>query len=107
MKVLVAPVEVEEPNALLALSDTVRQRLGDAAVVLGSAADGKVNLVATFSDSAVAAGAKADEVVKAAAGVVGGGGGGRDTMARAGGSDPDKLPEALALARAEIEKALR
>jgi alanyl-tRNA synthetase len=33
-------------------------------------------------------------------------GGGRDTMAQAGGRDPDKLPDALAAARAEIERAL-
>jgi alanyl-tRNA synthetase len=45
--------------------------------------------------------------VRAAAQVVGGGGGGRDTMAQAGGREPDKLPEALAAARLEIEKALR
>jgi alanyl-tRNA synthetase len=107
IRVLAAPVEVGEPNALLALADTVRQRLGDAAVVLGSAADRRVNLVANFSEAAVRAGARADEVVRAAAEVVGGGGGGRETMARAGGKDPEKLPEALTLARAEIEKALR
>ena len=51
-------------------------------------------------------GVKAGAVVRAAAEVAGGGGGGRDTMAQAGGRDPDKLPEALATARAEIEKAL-
>ena len=33
------------PKALLALSDAVRQRLGDAAVVLGTAVDGRVHLV--------------------------------------------------------------
>jgi alanyl-tRNA synthetase len=38
--------------------------------------------------------------------VVGGGGGGRDTMAQAGGRDPDKLPDALRTARAEIERVL-
>ena len=38
--------------------------------------------------------------------MTGGGGGGRDTLARAGGRDPDKLPEALAAAREAIEKAL-
>jgi alanyl-tRNA synthetase len=38
--------------------------------------------------------------------VMGGGGGGRDTLAQAGGRDPEKLPDALATARAEIEKAL-
>jgi alanyl-tRNA synthetase len=45
-------------------------------------------------------------VVRAAAEVVGGGGGGRDTMARAGGRDPSKLPEALAAARDVLERAL-
>jgi alanyl-tRNA synthetase len=44
--------------------------------------------------------------VRAAAQVAGGGGGGRDTMAQAGGRDPDKLPEALAAARAAIELLL-
>ena len=38
--------------------------------------------------------------------VTGGGGGGRDTMARAGGRDPDKLPEAIGAARAAIDDAL-
>jgi alanyl-tRNA synthetase len=50
---------------------------------------------------------KAGEVVRAAAEVAGGGGGGRDTMAQAGGRDPDKLPEALVTARAAIESALQ
>ena len=41
------------PKALLALSDTVRQKLGDAAVVLGAAVDGRVHLVANFAPAAV------------------------------------------------------
>jgi alanyl-tRNA synthetase len=45
-------------------------------------------------------------VVKAAAAAVGGGGGGRDTMAQAGGRDPEKLPQAIAAARAAIATAL-
>jgi alanyl-tRNA synthetase len=106
LRVVCAAVEVEDPGTLLSLSDTVRQRLGDAAVVLGAAAGDRLHLVATFGDAVVKAGARADEVVRAAAAVAGGGGGGRDTMARAGGRDPEKLPEALAAARAEIQKAL-
>ena len=51
-------------------------------------------------------GVKAGAIVKAAAQVVGGGGGGRDTMAQAGGRSPEKLPDALATARAEIARAL-
>jgi alanyl-tRNA synthetase len=44
--------------------------------------------------------------VKAAAQVAGGGGGGRDTMAQAGGRDPEKLQEAIDAGRAAIEAAL-
>ena len=62
--------------------------------------------MANVSPAVVERGVKAGEVVRAAAPVMGGGGGGRDTLAQAGGRDPEKLPEALATARAEIEKAL-
>jgi alanyl-tRNA synthetase len=41
-----------------------------------------------------------------AAQAVGGGGGGRDTMAQAGGRDPEKLPDAIAAARVAIERVL-
>jgi alanyl-tRNA synthetase len=104
--VVVQPVEGLEADGLRQLSEAVRQKLGDAAVVLGSASDGRVHLVANVAPAVVERGVKAGDVVRAAAQVAGGGGGGRDTMAQAGGRDPEKLPEALATARAEIEKAL-
>ena len=50
---------------------------------------------------------RAAEVVNEAAQVMGGGGGGRDTMAQAGGRDADKLPEALATARARDRAGAR
>jgi len=106
VKVVVEAVGAQDPRALLDLSDAVRQKLGDAAVVLGCAVDGRAHLVANFAPSAVERGLRAGSVVRAAAEVVGGGGGGRDTMAQAGGREPEKLPEALAAARLEIEKAL-
>ena len=46
-------------------------------------------------------------VVRQAAAIVGGGGGGKPTMARAGGKDPEKLPEALAEAERLILGALQ
>ena len=105
-RVVVEPVDAPDAKTLLELSDAVRQRLGDAVVVLGAAAGGRVHLVANVAPSLVERGVKAGDVVRAAAQVAGGGGGGRDTMAQAGGRDPEKLPEALAIARAVIEKAL-
>jgi alanyl-tRNA synthetase len=106
VRVLVQAVDAPDAKALLELSDTVRQKLGDAAVVLGCAVDGRVHLVANFAPAAVERGLKAGDVVRSAAQVAGGGGGGRDTMAQAGGRDPEKLPEALATAKAEIERLL-
>ena len=100
-------VEAPDAKSLLELSDRVKQSLGDAAVVLGAAVDGRVHLVANVAPAAVERGVRAGEVVRAAAQVVGGGGGGRDTMAQAGGRDPERLPEAIATAVLKIEGALR
>ena len=106
-RVVVEAVSAPDAKALLALSDAVRQKLGEAAVVLGTAVDGRVHLVANVAPELVGRGVKAGDVVRAAAQVAGGGGGGRDTMAQAGGRDPEKLPDALATARAAIESALQ
>jgi alanyl-tRNA synthetase len=104
--VVVGSVPGIDPGSLRDISDTVRQKLGDAVVMLGSESDGRVHLVANVAPSVVERGVKAADLVRAAAPVVGGGGGGRDTLAQAGGKDPEKLDEALAVARAEIERAL-
>jgi alanyl-tRNA synthetase len=98
---------VPDPKALPDLADRLKNQLGDpAVVVLGAPGDGRATLLVAATPGAVARGVKAGAVVKVAAAAVGGGGGGRDTMAQAGGRDPDKLPDALAAARAEIERAL-
>jgi alanyl-tRNA synthetase len=106
VRVVVQAVEGMEAKELLDLSDAVRQKLGESAVVLGCAVDGRVHLVANVAPPVVERGVKAGDVIRAAAKVAGGGGGGRDTMAQAGGRDPQRLPEALATARLEIEKGL-
>jgi alanyl-tRNA synthetase len=105
--VLLKALSDTDPSSLRDISDTVRQRLGnEGVVVLGSAVDARVHLVANVGPGAVERGIRAGDIVRVAAPVVGGGGGGRDTLAQAGGKDPAKLDEALAAARAEIDKAL-
>jgi alanyl-tRNA synthetase len=107
VRVLVEQADFDDPKAMPDAADKLRGQLGDlSVVVLGSAAGGRVSLLVTATPAAVERGVKAGAIVKAAAQVVGGGGGGRDTMAQAGGRDAAKLPEALAAARAEIERAL-
>ena len=105
-RVLTTAIEGVGGQELLDLADRLKGRLGDAAVVLGSAGAEKVDLVASVSPTLVARGVKAGEIVRAAAAQVGGGGGGRDTAARAGGRDVARLPEAIDAARAAIEAAL-
>jgi alanyl-tRNA synthetase len=100
-------VEAPDAKALMDIADRVKGKLGDsAAIVLGTVADGRVHLVAAVTPALVERGVRAGEVVKVAAQVAGGGGGGRDTMAQAGGRDPEKLPEAIEAARAAIVGAL-
>ncbi len=105
IKVIAARGEGDQ-HRLLDLADQIKQREGDAAVVLGGTGDGKVALVASFSPSAVEKGANAVEVIREAAAVVGGGGGGRPEVAQAGGRDADKLDEAIETARQAIHRSL-
>jgi alanyl-tRNA synthetase len=105
--VLAEVVDAPDAKALLDLADRVKGKLGEsAAVVLGCAVDGRVHLVASVAPALVQRGVKAGAIVREAAQITGGGGGGRDTMAQAGGRDPEKLGEAIAVARAAIEAAL-
>ena len=104
--ILTAAVEVVDGQALLELADRLKGKLGDAAIVLGTAGEGRVDLVASVAPALVARGVRAGEIIKVAAAEVGGGGGGRDTMARAGGKDPAQLPAAIDAARTAIEAAL-
>ncbi len=103
---LVAAVEAVDGKALLEIADRLKAKLPDAAIVLAGTAEDRVDLVASVAPSLVARGVRAGEIVKVAAAVVGGGGGGRDTLARAGGREPSKLPDALVAAREAIESAL-
>ncbi len=104
--ILAATVDVPDAKTLLEILDRLKGRLPNAAILLGTAADGRVHLVVSVAPQLVERGVKAGEVVKHAAAVVGGGGGGRDTMAQAGGRDPERLGEAIDAGRAAIEAAL-
>jgi alanyl-tRNA synthetase len=106
VKVVTAQRDGVDQRALLNLADRVKSKLGEGAVVLGGASDGRVALVASFTGGVVERGLSAADVVRDAAAVIGGGGGGRDDVAQAGGRDPEKLDEALAIARKAIERAL-
>ncbi len=104
---LVSEVEGVDAAALGVAAQRMQERLGDpAAVVLGSAADGKVSLVAAFSPAVVKRGLAAGKFLGPLAKLCGGGGGGKPAFAQAGGRDPARLAEAMQLARKELESQL-
>ena len=106
IKVVVAEVKGVDAEGLLAVSDQLKNKNAPAAVVVGAVEDGRVHLVCNFDKTLEERGLDAVQVVRAAAALVGGGGGGRAGMARAGGKDPEKLPEALRVAADAILGAL-
>ncbi|MES2465014.1 MAG: alanine--tRNA ligase [Armatimonadota bacterium] len=104
--VVAQPTGIESGEALSSLADDILNRLKNGVVVLATAAGGKVLFVAKASKDAVAKGAKAGDIVKAAAQAAGGGGGGRPDFAQAGGKDISKIGEALAEAEATLSRQL-
>ena len=96
VKVLATAVDGVDMNGLRDLGDQLKEKLGEGVVVLASAKDGKVSLLAMATDGAMKKGAHAGNLIKDAAAIVGGGGGGRPNMAQAGGKNPDAIPEAIA-----------
>lgn len=106
VKLLATSVDGVDMNGLRDLGDQLKEKLGDGVVVLASAADAKVNLIAMATDGAMAKGAHAGNLIKSIAGKVGGGGGGRPNMAQAGGKNPAGIPEAIAEAKSALEGQL-
>jgi alanyl-tRNA synthetase len=94
-----------EKTALRSLSDTLRDRLASGVVVLASDNDGKVALVVAVSKDLTAR-IKAGNLVKLLAPIVGGTGGGRPDFAEAGGKDPGRIDEMLAMAPKAVSSAL-
>ncbi len=94
VQVLALRTEVRDRGALRELAEQLRNKLGDAIVLVGSIADGKAQLVCAVSKG-VTDRFSASALVKSASIIVGGTGGGRPDLAQAGGPQPEKLDEAL------------
>lgn len=95
VKLLAVQVQVEDIKALRDLSDTLKERIGEGVIALGASIGGKANLLVVVTKSLSGA-IKAGDIIKQIAPLVGGSGGGRPELAQAGGSQPEKLDDALA-----------
>ena len=86
-----------EVAELRGVADQLRAQMDSYIIVLGGHSEGKCALIAQVSDDQVAAGVNAGTLVRELAARVGGGGGGKPNSAQAGGKQPGKLDEALAM----------
>ncbi len=105
IKVLGKIVDGLDGNGTRQLSDTLLARLGSGVVVLGRKDEGKVGIIVRVSDDLTGR-VKAGDVIREIAPIVGGRGGGKPDMAEGGGTDPDKLSEAIDAAYGVIERML-
>jgi len=79
--------------------------MGSGIIVLGTATEDKVSLVAAVTDDMVSR-IRADVLVQEVAKLVDGGGGGRPDMAQAGGKNVAKLDEAIQQVQAIVERLM-
>ena len=95
VKVVACSLTVDSVKTLREAGDRLRDKMGDGIAVLAAELEGKVSLLTLVSKDLTSR-YRAGEIVKRTALLVGGSGGGRPDMAQAGGSQPEKIPEALA-----------
>jgi alanyl-tRNA synthetase len=106
IKVVAARLEGLDTKSLRDSVDVLKQQLGDCAIILAGAVDGRVSLVAGVGGAALGR-VKAGDLVAEVASKIEGKGGGRPDMAQGGGVDSPALPGVLAAIPAWVEARLR
>ena len=107
-KLLVANMGEMDAKSLSSAAERLQQKLGEAAVVVASIpSEGKVSLVAAFSQKVIKEKQlQAGKFIGGIAKICGGGGGGRPNLASAGGRDASKLDSALDTAKQQLLEGL-
>jgi alanyl-tRNA synthetase len=104
INLLITQVDSADGKQLRDIADQLREKLGSGVVVLASAGDASVNLVASVTKELTKR-YHAGNIIRELAGMVGGGGGGRPDFAQAGGKEPAKIDAALKRAEEIIRQA--
>src|SRR5699024_3768094 len=98
--------DVKDMNQLRNMIDALKNKLGSSIILLALEQNGKVQLASGGSKDLVERGCHAGHLIKDAAKACGGRGGGRPDMAQAGGKDPNKISDALLVAKDYIKDTL-
>jgi len=106
VKVAAQALQGVDAKSLGTIADRLIQK-GVGVAALGSAHDGKVVLVVKVAPEWVQRGLHAGNLIRQIAQQVGGSGGGRPDFAQAGGKQPEKLADALALTPQLVAEQLK
>lgn len=105
VKVLLATLADGDAKSLRTTLDNFKKSLNKAIIALAVVEQDKVSLIVGVTDNLTSK-VHAGDLVKLMAEKIGGQGGGRADMAQAGGTKPDNLPEAFAIARTWLQGKL-
>lgn len=105
IKVVAAKLEGLDRKGLMDAVDRLKNQLGQGVVLLSSVEDGKITLIAGVSKE-ISKQLPAGDLMREVAAKVGGKGGGRPDMAQGGGTEPEKLDEALKTVQVWVESKL-
>ena len=98
--------EAIDVNRMLQTGTEMIKR-NEATVTLFYGCDGKTcRLMIMAGEIAVQKGVNAGNIMKQVASIFGGGGGGRPNFAQGGGTQPDKLPQAVKAAEEAVKKQI-
>jgi alanyl-tRNA synthetase len=103
---LVAARRDEGVDQLRALAQMLKSKLGSAVIVLGTAGEGRANLVGAVTSDLIARGLSARDVLAPGAELLGGGAGGKPDLSISGGPSADHLGAALEAAADEARRLL-
>ena len=105
VNVLIADLKGVESKALRGMVDDLKNKMGSGIILLATANEGKVGLIAGVTKDLVGK-VKAGELVNMVAQQVGGKGGGRPDMAQAGGTQPENITSALSSVESWVTEKL-
>ena len=105
IKVLAAQLDGADVKTLRDTMDQLKNKLGQAAIVLASTQGDKITIIAGVTKAETSR-VKAGDLVNVVAQQCGGKGGGRPDMAQAGGNEPENLPAALESVTSWVENHL-
>lgn len=103
LNVVIDSFDGKSMNELKDLSDSIKDKVKDAVIIIFGKSGSDVPIVVSLSDTAKNKGLHAGNILKQLAESLGGKGGGRDTFAQGIGKDASKLQEAINLAKSIIK----